>query len=130
MNPIKRVALVVLIAVAGVFGLGASTGTAEAAPPEQYGLVNVFIDDVTVQVPIAVAANVCDTTVGILAVQLEAVPADTTCDADATSSAVAPAGGGGGNGNGPTQVGLVNLYATDLTIQVPIAIAANLCDTT
>lgn len=35
--------------------------------PQQDGLVNVNISDVVVQVPVGVAANVCDTTVAVLA---------------------------------------------------------------
>ena len=45
----------------------------------------VDIDDVTIQVPLAIAANVCDIDINVLAAQVAA--GDTTCDAAAVSSA-------------------------------------------
>jgi hypothetical protein len=44
-------------------------------------LVNVQLDDILVAAPIAVAANLCDVNVNILAVQLRA--GDAFCDASA-----------------------------------------------
>jgi hypothetical protein len=49
-------------------------------------LVNVQIDDVTVLAPIAVAANLCDVNVNVLATQLKG-PGSPTCDATARSVA-------------------------------------------
>jgi hypothetical protein len=101
-----------------------SFGVAAApAPAQQTGLINVEVSNNTVQVPIAVAANVCGVQVGILAAALE--QGDVVCDAEGT--AVARDGGNGGGGGGGPQTGLVNLSITDNTIQVPIGIAANIC---
>jgi hypothetical protein len=116
-------------------GLVASTmlalalvGPAAAAPRNQVGdtLVNVQISDITILVPIAIAANLCDINVNVLADQVDA--GDTTCTATAESAATP--GSNGGNGNGGNQAGnsLVNVQISDLLVAVPIALAANLCD--
>lgn len=108
------VALTALVAVAPV---GAQT--------TQNGLVNVSLSDITVQVPVGIAANVCDVTVGILANVTQAGQ-QTSCTAvaDATAQPVmvgsAPAGS-------TTQSGLVNVALSNVTVQVPIAAAINLC---
>ena len=102
-------------------GFGAN-GDAQAAP-QQEGLVNVYLADTTVQVPIAVAANICDVNVAALAGLLDLGPTD--CGADATATAVDT------DSESPSNVrqqGLVNIAATDTTIQVPVGVAANLCD--
>ena len=112
------------VAVAATLSLGgAVAGPAEAAP--QQGLVNVSVVDNTVQVPIAVAANVCGTQVAVLSALLVNGPTDCDALADATASS---AGGGSGGGGGP-QSGLVNIDISDNTIQVPVGIAANICGT-
>jgi hypothetical protein len=78
---------------------------------------------VTAQVPIGIAANVCDVNANVLAEQLRGAGA--SCDADATTIA----SNGPGNGGGSTQQsGLVNVNAQDLVVQVPVALAANICD--
>jgi uncharacterized protein YggE len=64
------------------------------ASAQQTGLVNVNIEDTTIQVPIAVAANLCDIDVAVLAVQVEEDPT-TTCEATAESRATPPAQAGG-----------------------------------
>jgi len=111
-----------VIGSSAFLGFGAN-GDAQAAP-RQEGLVNVALVDTTVQVPIAIAANICDVDVNVLADQIDA--GDLTCDTEAGSAAVtAPDSGDGGRAN---QEGLVNLYSDDLTIQLPIAVAANVCD--
>jgi hypothetical protein len=57
---------------------------------QQEGLVNVNVSDVdvgviaNVQVPVAIAANVCGVAVNVLAEQL---PGDVECDADAQTAA-------------------------------------------
>jgi hypothetical protein len=61
---------------------------------EQDGLVNVAIVDTQVAVPVAVAANICDANVGVLARQLRI--GETTCTADADSMATHGPGPGGG----------------------------------
>ena len=60
----------------------------------QDGLVNIALVDTQVAVPVAVAANLCDINVGVLARQLRL--GETECDADATSLASHGTGGGGG----------------------------------
>jgi hypothetical protein len=117
-SPSARLAAALATAVLSV-GLAAPAG----AQP-QSGLVNVVVANNTVQVPIAVAANVCELQVGILAQQLRQGPVD--CRATANAVATRPNGGGGGGGGGQQQ-GLVNLAITDNTIQVPVGIAANIC---
>ena len=95
--------------------------TAAGAQP-QTGLVNVAVVNNTVQIPIGVAANVCGVSVNILATATATSPVDCT----AVSGATATSTGGGGGGGGPQQ-GLVNLNVSNNTIQVPVAVAANIC---
>jgi hypothetical protein len=97
--------------------------SAASAQPHQNGLVNVAVVDNTVQIPIGIAANVCDVAVNILATATVTSPADCTAVAPATAFSTGSGGGGGGS-----QSGLVNLWVSDNTIQVPIGIAANICD--
>jgi hypothetical protein len=112
-----------LAAVLATAVLSVGLATPAAAQPTQSGLVNVVVSNNTVQVPIAVAANVCGLQVGILAQQLRQGPVD----CQATANAVATRSNGGGGGGGGAQQGLVNLAITDNTIQVPVGIAANIC---
>ena len=97
--------------------------TAASAQPHQSGLVNVAVVDNTVQIPIGIAANVCDVAVNVLSVATFTSPADCTAMAPATAYST-----GGGGGGGGSQSGLVNLWVSNNTIQVPIGIAANICD--
>ena len=53
---------------------------AAAQPIFTGGLVNVNIEDVTVQVPVGVAANLCDINANVLAAQI-ANTGSATCDA-------------------------------------------------
>lgn len=95
------------------------------AATRQSGLINVSLSDTTVQVPIAIAANICNVDVNALASQIDL--GDTTCDTTATSDATtvtAPDMDGGRT----NQNGLVNIASDNLTIQLPIAVAANVCD--
>ncbi len=88
----------------------------------QEGLVNVNLTGATVQVPIALAANVCDVNVAVLVDELS--DGSSPCDASSESGAVVEA-----QDSGPvTQRGLVNVNITDLVVQAPIGIAANVCD--
>jgi hypothetical protein len=108
-------------------GLLAGSITAGAAAPasaqiNQEGLINVAVDDATVQIPIAVAANVCGVAVNILA--QDVAQGDAICDATGTAVARDQGGGGGGPVN---QEGLVNVALTDITVQVPVGVAANIC---
>ena len=85
-------------------------------------LVNVQVSDTTIAVPIALAANLCDIDVNVLARQADI--GRTTCTATAESVAT-PGGGGGGNKAGDS---LVNVQIDDLNVLLPIGIAANICD--
>jgi hypothetical protein len=104
-----------------VLSLGIAAAPAAAQP--QQGLINVDVSHNVVQVPVAVAANLCNVQVGVLASGLAQGPV--TCTADAVATSVSR--GTGGSGGGP-QTGLVNVAITDNTIQVPVGIAANICD--
>ena len=80
------------IATVGAAG-ALATGSLFLASPAQAqpifvggGLVNVVIDDVTVQVPLAVAANVCDVNVAVLIAAIEDT-GTATCEADADARA-------------------------------------------
>jgi len=97
----------------------------------QNGLVNVNVDDLILQLPIAAGANVCDIDVVVLATAILLDDA-TTCTADAGAEGItnAPAPGPGGGRGNTMQEGLVNVNVQDNTILVPIAIAANVCDVT
>ena len=112
-------------ALSSLLVLAFAAPTFAANNQNQAGLVNVAIGDVELALPIALAANICDTNVNVLAVQLREGGAE--CDADAESGATFGPGGSGGNNQ--NQVGLVNVAAGDITILAPIALAANLCDT-
>ena len=104
--------------------------TDNGGPTRQSGLVNVNVEDLVLQLPIAAAANVCDVDVVVLASEILLNDA-TQCTADAGAEGIVsgPAGGGGG-GDATVQEGLVNVNVEDNTILVPIAIAANVCDVT
>lgn len=119
MTTIRKFAAAAAIAGAGVIG---ATSPADAQPVTQEGLVNVNLTDVSVQVPVAVAANVCDVNVAVLVDQLNDASAPCTASADPTAEVTTQDGG-------PVQQnGLVNVNVTDLVVQVPIGVAANVCD--
>ena len=100
-----------------------ATATGAMAQTNQSGLVNINVEDNVVQVPIAIAANICDVTVAVLVSDLE--DGSATCDALATSEAtVTPAEPGGPT----TQEGLINVNLSNNTVQIPVAAAANVCD--
>ena len=117
-----RARLIALVASTMLL-LSLAAGPASA---QQEGLVNVNVSGVEVQLPIAVAANICDTNVNVLAVQLR--DGGATCDATADSEAVFPNDGEESTAP-PAQSGLVNVNISDVTIQIPVSIAANICDT-
>ena len=105
-------------------------GTAGAWAQTQDGLVNVSVDDNTVQVPVSVAANVCGVEVNALA---DLVGSDeTACEIDQETAAEngidtgMESAGGPGNGSGK-QSGLVNVSLDGNTVQVPVGVAANVC---
>ena len=105
-----------------VLGLTALAGTA-GAQTHQNGLVNVSATNTTVQVPIAVAANICD--VSIAAIANQTVGGAIPCTA--VSTATVPVTVGAAPAGSTTQNGLVNVALTNTTVQVPIAAAVNLC---
>ncbi len=119
MPKLPKFAAVAAIAAAGVIG---ASGVADAQPVTQEGLVNVNLTDVSVQVPIALAANVCDVNVAVLVDELSDASAPCTASADPSSVITT-------DQSGPVrQRGLVNVNVTDLVVQIPIGIAANVCD--
>lgn len=118
----RTTTLASLALATGAFIAAPATGAGAAT---QNGLVNVNVEDVTVQIPVAVAANVCDVTVGVLVDTLTEAPTD--CQAGTIALAEDQGGSGGGNTN---QRGLVNVNLQDVQAQVPIGIAANVCDVT
>ena len=108
--------------VAALTATGLAVSAAPASAQTQEGLVNVAVEDVTVQVPVSIAANICDLNVVALG---ELQDAGSACVATADSAASA----GAGQGGGPTsQEGLVNVLIDDVVVQVPVAVAANICD--
>ena len=116
----RTTTLASLALATGAFLVAPATSAGAAT---QSGLVNVNIEDVSAQVPISVAANVCDVTVAVLAGTVIDGPTD--CQAGTVSLAENEGGSGGGNTN---QEGLVNVNLQDVDVQVPIGIAANICD--
>jgi hypothetical protein len=145
----RKAQLAALLATT-VFAFAVPTGTAAAQGVGTAGLVNVVLVDVIditgnvveIQVPVSVAANVCDVNAAVL-VQEFADEGDADCDATATSRATIGGGQGGGNGPGGGQggpfvgtAGLVNVVLVDVLdiignrviVQVPVSVAANVCD--
>jgi len=110
-------------AAALALGIGlVAPATAGPNRANQDGLVNLALQDTTVQVPVALAANICGVAVNVLATATAVAPVD--CMAEGVSIAQGPGDGGANNAR---QSGLVNVAVQDTTVQVPIAIAANIC---
>ena len=112
-----RLALAVLATAASGF-----VSTSSAVAQQQSGLVNVAVVDNTVQIPVGIAANVCDVSVNVLSQATSTSPVTCTAVAGATATSTGSSGGADG-----VQQGLVNLYVANNTIQVPVGIAANIC---
>jgi hypothetical protein len=110
-----------MAAFISVFAVSLAFAAPASAQNQQEGLVNVALEDITVQLPIAIAANVCDVNVAVLA---ELADQGGTCRATADSAASSGPSGGGST----QQEGLVNVLVDDVVVQVPIALAANICD--
>src|SRR4051812_28346170 len=100
--------------------LGVSAGPASA---QQNGLVNVDLSNNTVQVPVAVAADICGVQANVLAAGN--FGGNALCSSASRSTAT---GGGGGGGGSTDQEGLINVAITGNTVQVPIGVAADVCD--
>jgi hypothetical protein len=122
MLSIRRLSVAVI--AAGALCLGAAP-SAFAQNQQQEGLVNVAIGNVIVQVPVGVAANICDTTIAILAEN-----ADEAAQCTATAETFASSGRGNGGSPNQQQNGLVNVAIGNVIVQAPIGVALNLCDTT
>lgn len=116
-----RKALLVLLTVAL---MAVSFTVAPASAARQNGLVNINLEDNVVQVPVAIAANICNVDVNVLVGNV-LDGADTACNADAFSDAVVTPRDRGGS---TRQDGLINVNIEDNTVQIPIAAAANVCD--
>ena len=107
----------------------ASIGNGSATVPSggnsaSDSLVNVQIGDVEVLVPVALAANLCDINANALAIQETAGGA--TCTA--TAKSIATTGSGAEDGDNAAGDSLVNVQIGNVTVALPIAIAANVCD--
>ena len=130
MRAIIRRSRMRISAVVGVVAIACAVGASSASAQDQDGLVNIVISDNQVAIPVAIAANVCDVNVGVLARQERTDGA--SCEATAESIAThnqGPNGGGGDAGDGDiAQDGLVNVVITDNQVAVPVALAANICD--
>ena len=107
--------------VAGVLSLGVGASSA-AAQVDQEGLANVNVSGVTIQVPIGVAANLCDVTVNALT----GPTIDSPAECDATTQSIATSGQNGRER--VEQDGLVNVNVSNVLVQLPISVAANICD--
>ena len=101
----------------------ASPGSGSAGRTDQDGLVNVNVSGVEILAPIAAAANLCDINVNALARQERRDGA--ACTATAESIATPGSGGPGGR---TQQDGLVNVDISNVTVLLPISLAANVCD--
>jgi hypothetical protein len=104
-----------------VIAAGVAALPASAQTTQQSGLVNVALTGNTVQVPVAVAADICGVQANVIASN------NFGGNAVCTSASHATATGGGGGGGTTTQQGLVNVALTGNTIQVPIGVAADVC---
>jgi hypothetical protein len=117
MNYLRTLALAALAA-------GAISGPAFA---QQEGLVNVNVEGNTVQVPIGIAAQVCGIDANVLAQQVTGSE-ETVCDITQEVAAEHNIGGQHGGGGGGGQEGLVNVNVEGNTVQVPVGVAAQVCD--
>jgi hypothetical protein len=113
-------AALAVIAVA----VGAIGAPAASAQPQQNGLVNLTVDNNTVQVPIGVAANVCDVNVAVLVNTFLDTAQPCTADAQPIAVTSAPPPGA----TPVQQDGLVNVDISGNTVQIPVAVALNVCD--
>jgi hypothetical protein len=86
--------LIVSLFATGLLAAGVSIPSASAAPVITGGLVNVTLvdvlshDEIAVQVPIGIAANVCDVSAAVLLAEVRDT-GEATCDATADSIAFA-----------------------------------------
>jgi hypothetical protein len=106
------------VAAAATFGLAAPA----SADVTQDGLVNVNVSDLNVQVPVDVAATICDVNVAVLTQDLidDAAPCNAAGDGDARITTA--------DSGDTTQEGLVNVNLTGVNVQIPVNVAATVCD--
>jgi hypothetical protein len=112
----------VAVATSGALALGIAAVPASAATQQSGGLVNVALVGNTVQVPVGIAANICNVQANVIA--SNNFGGNSLC----TSASRATATGGGGGGGNTSQNGLVNVAITGNTVQVPVGVAANICN--
>jgi hypothetical protein len=123
---IRRTAAV-LTSAAALSVTGVAMATSANAQPNranQDGLVNLALQDTNVQVPIGIAANICGVAANVLASSTATGPVD--CEAEGVGTAERQRGGP----NNARQNGLVNVAVQDTNVQVPVAVAANICGVT
>ena len=116
--------IIVLFALVITTMVAATSATA-APPTNQTGLVNLAIGDVTLQIPIGLAANACDLNVAAI---LALIVDDGTAACTAVAESAAISAGDGGDDGAVNQVGLINVATGDIVAQVPVAAALNICD--
>jgi hypothetical protein len=124
---LKRQIMAVVGACALSIGFAAPAQAAPGGNSAGDSLVNVQVGDVTLLVPVAVAANLCDINANVLAKQERKGGATCTATAESLASPGDRHGNGhsGGNTAGDS---LVNVQVGDVTAALPVGIAANLCD--
>jgi hypothetical protein len=125
---IRRTAVAITSAAAlSVTGIAmASPANAQPNRVDQEGLINLALVETNVQVPIGIAANICGVAVNALATETLTGPVN--CEAQGVGTAERDGGGDGGNRG--RQSGLVNVFIADTTVQIPVAVAANVCGVT
>jgi hypothetical protein len=111
-----------VLVIAGGLTAGVTAPAMAASNNTQQGLVNVNLQDINAQVPVALAANICGLPVSVLVQGLVTGPVN--CDARGTATATRNPGTGNNQNN---QNGLVNVNAQSLNVQIPIGVAANVC---
>jgi hypothetical protein len=121
-----RRSFVTLMAAAFVAVVMLVMTVAPATAARQNGLVNLNIEDNIVQIPIGIAANVCDVNASVLAALVD--NDETNCRSTADALAGATLTDNDNTGGRTVQNGLVNVNVEGNQIQVPIAAAANICD--
>ena len=119
---LSRTSMRPLVAAVTISALAFGVSTAPASAAQQSGLVNVDLSNNTVQVPVAVSANICGVQANVIAAGN--FGGNAVCTSASRSTAT---GGGGGGGGSTDQQGLINVAITGNTVQVPIGVAANIC---
>ncbi len=112
--------------LAGATSLAAAATFGAALPASadttQDGLVNVNVSDLNVQVPVDVAATICDVNVAVLTQDLldDSAPCNAAGDGDARITMA--------DSGDTSQEGLVNVNLTGVNVQIPVNVAAVVCD--